>query len=113
MGVFSPVGSSPPSAVTISAKSTPVIRSVTLNAVAGVETLVSFSSAVVAFKIKAADGISKVSIATTSGNTATDDKFDLYHGEAWEEEFLTTSAAKDFYISSNKTSTVLQIFEWT
>jgi len=111
VGVFSPVGASSPSAVTISAKSTPTIRSLTLSAIAGTESTLTFSSAVVAFEIQVTDN-SRLDIATTLGNTATNDKWSVYNGSSYHEEFLTTSAAKTFYIASNKASTTVQIKEW-
>ena len=113
MGVFSPVGASAPSAVTISAKSTPTIRSITLSATPGTESTLVFGTGVVAFQIKTPSGdTARLSVATTMGNTATDDRIDVPMGREWRQEFLTTNATKTFYVSSNKASTVLQIIEW-
>ena len=111
MATFNPVGASAPSAVTVSSKSTPNIRSITLGLIDAESTL-TFSSAIVAYKIKSRDG-SKLKIATSSGDTLTDDKWEIMPGSCFEDESLTTSTSKTFYVSSNKATTVVQIIEWT
>ena len=114
MATFNPVGASAPSAVTISAKSTPTIRSITLSATPGTESTLTFASSIVAFQIKTPSGDrARLSVATTIAGTATDDRLDIPMGRVWTQEFLTTTASKVFYISSNKASTVVQILEWT
>lgn len=112
MATFNPVGASAPSAVTISAKSTSVITSLTLSVTPGTESTLTFTSAIVAFRIQTRDG-SKLTIATSSGNTATDDKFEFTPGNCYAEEFLTTNNAKTYYVASNIASTVIQILSWT
>ena len=111
MGVFSPVGASAPSAVTISAKTTPNIRSITLGA-KGVESTLTFASTIVAFTVQVA-GNASFYIATSSGGTSSDTtRFNYNPGNCFHEEFLTTTAAKTFYVSASRDNVVVQIKEW-
>ena len=116
MAVFNPVGPAAPSAVTISAKTSLTITSATMDATPGTETTVVIPSGTRAFSIRAKSdsGIAaKLSVATTSGNTATDDHFDVMPGNTWKEDLLDGSSAITLYIASTKANTKVQIMLWS
>ena len=111
MGVFSPAGKSPPSSVSITGKSTPNIRSVTLG-LSGVESSITFAAAVVAFRIISRSGTLRV--ATSSGGTAAETtRMDFTPGNCFQEDNVSDTAAQTFYVSTNKDNSIIQILEWT
>jgi phytoene dehydrogenase-like protein len=116
MAVFTPVGPAAPSAVTISAKGKPTISAVTTSVTPGTEVQVVIPAGTKAFSLKAKSdsGIAaKLLVATTSGLTATDNRFDIMPGNIWREDLLTGSSAFDLYIASTKASTVIQLILWS
>lgn len=103
-------GPAAPSVVTTQNKTTPTITSLTLG-LAGVESVLTFAAGTVAFKIRAAD-FAKLKLATTSGSTATDDRFDVPPGNTYVEDNFTGSAIT-YYISATVDNIVVQILTWT
>ena len=116
MAVFNPVGPAAPSNVAVSAKSTLSITSSTLSATPGTETAIVIPAGTKAFSIRAKSnsGIAaKLLIATASGSTATEDRFDLMPGNTWKEDLLTGDSSITIYVASTKASTVVQLMYWS
>jgi len=109
-------GPASPSAVTVSSKSTATISSAIMTVTPGDETAVVIPIGTKAFAIRAksSGGVAtKLTIATTSGDTSSDDSFDIMPGNTWREESLVGAAALTFYMASTKASTIVQIITWS
>lgn len=116
MAVFAPGGLAPPSTVTAAEKTSLSITSSTMSAAVGTETSIVIPSGTKAFslRVRSDSGIAaKLKIATTSGNTLTDDYFSLMPGTTWQEDFTTGNSALTLYIASSKASSVVQIMLWS
>ena len=93
-----------------------VTSSATMSATPGTEVTVTIPAGTKAFTIRAKgnNGINpKLTFATSSGGTATDNSFDIMPGSRWKEEFLKGTNAITLYMISTKPSTKVQILLWS